>query len=444
MTTPRFAPVSAALAACALLGAVCFVPSVLGRQANEDAQTEYLTATPNDPVSRLQKRIASGELKLDYYNRHGFLRAVLRELNIPYASQTLVFSKTSFQRDHISGQSPRALYFNDDTYVGWVQNGNVLEISTTDARLGQVFYTLRQTQTERPRFERQTFECLTCHRSASGDNTPTLLARSLFTHADGNPDFGAGSFATTPQSPFHERWGGWYVTGRHGLIRHMGNSWAQGADGAPTLDTEKGANVADLRGRLNVTPYLSRGSDIVALLVLAHQIQVHNALTRTAFLTRDALRDERTMNSLDRLPADNPRSATARRVQYATEPLVQALLFSGETPLVNPVSGSPDFARLFARNAKREAQGRSLRDLDLNRRLLRYPCSYLIYSEAFNGLPTPAKTYVYTRLHEILSGHDKTPAFAHLSNDDKKAIGEILTATKPDYAAFVAAQTFNR
>jgi hypothetical protein len=257
------------------------------------------------------------------------------------------------------------------------------------------------------------------------------------------PELSAGSFLTTDTSPLRERWGGWYVTGTHGRQRHMGNVFARSerdADGqvaGVALDRDAGANVTDLRGRLNVAPYLSRHSDIVALMVLDHQVTVHNRITKANYLTRDTLRDEKVMNTFDGKPAGERRPATTSRLRIAVEPLVRSLLFAGEAPLTDPVTGTTDFAREFsARPGPRDKQGRSLRDLDLTRRLFRYPCSYLLYSEAFDAIPLPAREYVYQRIAEITDGKDTEDAFGHLSPDDRRAIDEILRDTKPEYAAF--------
>lgn len=423
----------------ALLLANTFATASAGQDSNDaDSTKQYLNASFDDPVSRLQKRIDKGETHLEWHDRHGYLRAVLRELHISPTSQTLVFSKTSLQVSYISPRTPRAIYFNDTSYVTWEQNAPLLEIATTDGRWGSTFYTLRQEKTGRPRFLRQSFDCLQCHQSSMTNNVPGLAVRSVFTRVDGVPEFSAGSFVTSDRSPMNERWGGWYVTGTHGRQRHMGNVTVRGsAEDGITLNREAGANRTDLKDRLDVAPYLSGDSDLVALMVLEHQSSIHNLITKANYLTRDALRDEHVMNQLEGKPANERRPATVSRVRGAAEPLVEGLLFSGEAPLSDPVSGSSFFAREFVgSDGPRDKQGRSLRELDLNRRLLRYPCSYLIYSEAFDALPAPAREYVFQRLGEIVDNKDTSQPFAALSSEDRRAIDEILRDTKPDYAAW--------
>jgi hypothetical protein len=165
---------------------------------------------------RLQKRLDSGEASLEWHERHGYLRAVLRGLYIPMTSQTLVFSKTSLQRSFISPRTPRAVYFNETSHVTWLQDAPLLEISGTDPRWGGTFYTLRQERTTRTRFQRETFECI----RLTGD-VPGPRVGSVYAWADGMPELGSGSFVTTDRSPISERWGGWFVTGTHGRQHHM-------------------------------------------------------------------------------------------------------------------------------------------------------------------------------------------------------------------------------
>ncbi len=397
----------------------------------EESPIHYSTAPVDDPVDGLQRRVARGEVQLAYDGAHGYLASVLRALDVPVSSQVLVFSKTSLQRDIISPRSPRALYFNDEVYVGWVPGGEVVEIASVDGRLGSIFYVLRQQRVDQPRFARA-HECLQCHDSASmTGGVPGLMMRSVFPDGGGQPVLTAGTFVTDQTSPMGERWGGWYVTGKHGRMRHMGNVTVRSEEDAVNLDREAGANVTNLRGRIDESRYLGGGhSDLVALLVMEHQTQMHNLITRAAYATRFALRDEAAINQALGLEVTTRRPSTDSRIKAVAEPLLAYLLFSGETPLRDPVVGTSTFAQDYAARGPRDGQGRSLRDLDLRRRLLRYPCSPLIYSRAFDDLPEATRDYVYRRLWEILIGKDGTAVFAHLSRSDRQAIREILVATK--------------
>ena len=108
------------------------------------------------------------------------------------------------------------------------------------------------------------------------------------------------------------------------------------------------------------------------------------------------------------------------------------MLFIDEAPLPGPVAGTTAFAANFNASGRRDSRGRSLRDLDLHRRLLKYPCSYLIYSEPFDRMPPAARAVVYARLWEVLSGRERSERYNVLSAADRQAILEILRETKPD------------
>lgn len=384
----------------------------------------YSTTAPADAVASLQKRIDAGEVKLEFDPEHGYLPAVLRALKIPVASQGLVFSKTSLQLDRIAPWTPRAIYFNDDVYVGWVQHGPIMEVATADPKLGAVFYTLDQRPSDHPTFERQTKTCLICHNSAAvTGGIPGFIMRSVYADRYGYAIPTARAVVTTDQTPLERRWGGWYVTGTVGDQRHMGNVIApvtsheivNVANYEAKVNLEANANLTDLSGLFNTKPYLSPHSDAVALMVLAHQTHVHNLITIAGYDARTGSSDQQVAGAADRL--------------------VKSMLFTKEMTLTAPVKGTSDFAAEFAKLGPRDHQGRSLRDLDLDHRLFKYPLSYLIYSETFDALPAVVKDRVYARLREILGGADESDDFADLSASDRKAILEILQDTKPDFAA---------
>jgi hypothetical protein len=392
----------------------------------------YSTAAPNNVVYRLQQRLDAGQASLTPEDNFGYLRALLRELHVAESSQMLVFSKTSFQRQRIAPKTPRAVYFSDDVYVGFCQHGDVLEVTAADPQLGAVFYTLDQDPTDKPRFRRQGDSCLICHGSSQNEGLPGLLVRSLYADPDGQPLLAAGTYRIDQTSPLAERWGGWYVTGTSGKQAHMGNLIVRDKHATGRVENKAGVNVTDLGSLVDTAPYLTRHSDIVALLVLEHQTGMHNLITRANFLTRMALHEEAEINKALGRPADYHAESTARRIKNACEPLVQYMLFRGEAKLTERVQGTSGFAEEFARRGPRDPRGRSLRDFDLRHRLFAYPCSYLIYSAAFDGLPAPVKEYVYRRLWEVLSGKDTSDDFAYLGAADRRAILEILRATKSD------------
>jgi hypothetical protein len=427
--------VAVGLACSFLSGVLTATRSARADLPYEQEPIDYLKAPLHDPIVRLQQRLDRGEAKLDYDRERGYLPAVLEQLDILKSSQMLVFSKTSFQRQKISPRKPRALYFNDDTYIGYVQQGDVLEVSTVDPRQGAVFYTLQQQPAEKPTFLRQTHECLQCHSSSKTEEVPGHLVRSVYPDASGMPVFSAGTFATTHESPLRDRWGGWYVTGRHGAQTHMGNVHVTDRQQPENLDRAAGANRANLDGLLDTTPYLAPSSDIVALMVLEHQTKLQNLIAAANYHCRLALHYEAGLNkALDR-PEGALSSSTQRRIHGPAEKLVKYLLFCEEAPLAERVLGSSSYAQEFSARGPRDRRGRSLRDFDLQRRMFEYPCSYEIYSDAFEQLPQPVKQYVYQRLWEVLSGKDQSAEFAHLSAEDRRAIFEILLDTKQDLPA---------
>ncbi len=398
----------------------------------EGEPINYLDAPSSDPVARLQKKIDSGEFKLKYDESHGYLPAVLDALGIPHSSQMLVFSQTSFQLRKISRHRPRAVYFGDNIYIGWVQGGDVVEVSAVDPELGAVFYTLDQDRTKKVKFLRDRGQCLTCHASSRTQGVPGHLVRSVFPDDGGRPMLGSGTFTTDHTSPFSERWGGWFVSGLHGKMRHMGNVYVTDKLDSQNIDREKGANVKDLSRIVDTTPYLVPTSDLVSLMVMEHQTQMHNFLTLAHMETRLARHYDSIMNkALDRDP-DFQSDSTKRRIKAVSDKLVRYLLFSEEFPLKSSVKGTSSFTQDFSQVGPRDSKNRSLRDFDLEHRLFKYPCSYLIYSEPFQKLPAPVMKQVMESLNTILTAETPPEGFTHLSGEDRKNIREILIDTLPD------------
>src|SRR5580698_11299319 len=233
-----------------------------------DAPIHYRSEALDDPIATLQKKLDSGEIELTYEPKHGYLRAVLAALRVPVSSQTLVFSKTSFQYPNISPQRPRALYYNDDVYVGQVHQGRSLEFVSFDPMQGAIFYIMDEHQVEHPRFERSELDCIQCHvANSSTRGVPGVMLRSVFTSPSGTQAAGTPAFITGQESPLKDRWGGWYVTGSHGDQTHLGNAILPEGKSAEQLDRIASANPADLSGKLDTSAYLSKYSDVVAHLV---------------------------------------------------------------------------------------------------------------------------------------------------------------------------------
>lgn len=420
----------------AFFGAFATTTSSAGQDEFDRAPIRYSDTTPDDDIARLQQRIDAGAATLRHDEHHGYLRSLLDLLAIPPSSQCLVFSKTSFQLHLIHPRSPRALYFNDDVYVGWIPGTEVIEISAVDPQLGAVFYTLGQEPSEHPRFIRDRGNCLACHATSRTRNVPGHLLRSVYTAPSGIPRFGAGTFNTTPSSPLSERWGGWYVTGSHGSQRHLGNVLSLDEDHPEQVDVESGANQAELPRLIRPDRYLTGSSDIVAQLVLAHQTDVHNRIAKASFETRIALDHVATMNeALDRA-SDYRDETTERRIDRVVDDLLDGLLFVDEAPLADVVSGGSGFAEEFSARGPRDHAGRSLRDFDLAEHVFRHRCSFLVYSRAFDSLPEVVLDRIYRGLWEALQGVDGERRCADWTVEERLALIEILQETKsnlPDY-----------
>jgi hypothetical protein len=326
----------------------------------------------------------------------------------------MVFSQTSFQSSLIRMHNPRAVYFTDTAAVGYIRGAKLLEVAAQDPTQGVVFYELSQEAGAKPVFKRSN-DCLACHLSWETLGVPGLMVQSVYPLKDENSY--VNGFTTVHGSPLEQRWGGWWVTGDPGGARHIGN--------VPVMYNDKGTKLpnpttplASLDGLFDLKGYLAPYSDVVALLVLAHQTNMTNLITRTGWEAR--------------LAAAAPSSDATARVTESARDLVDYMLFVDEAPLTGPIKGGSGFAESFGARGPRDMQGRSLRDFDLRRRLFKYPCSYMIYTPAFDTLPAPAKNAVYSRLWEVLSGRDTQPRYRRLTPQDRQAIVSILRETKRD------------
>jgi hypothetical protein len=411
-----------------LWGAGWASPAMAGDEF-EQPPISYSAATPDNAISKLQHALEKREAKLTCDARFGWLPSLLDSLHISTDSQLLVFSKTSLQQHRIAPKTPRALYFNDEVYVGYCHAGQVVELSAVDPQLGTVFYSLDQERSEAPKLMRQTEQCLQCHGTAQTSNLPGHIVRSLFVDRVGFPLLAEGSHRVEHRTPIENRWGGWYVTGTPGTMSHRGNLFVTDAK-APRPWSEASKTLADARELFSPADYPTPHSDLVALMVFEHQTFVQNALTYANFETRRAVHYETEFNRALGEPESNRLDSTTRRIESAGEKLVQALCLADEAPLEGPFVGTSGFAERFATLGAQDKQGRSLRDFDLRTRLFKYPLSYLIYSRSFDELPPRMKEFVVQRLRKVLAGEGGAK-YAHLTEADRRAILEILADTKP-------------
>ena len=379
----------------------------------------YSKAASTGPVAKLQERIDRGEVKLRHDPEHGYLPAVLEALKVHKESQLLVFSKTSFQRERIAPHNPRALYFSDDAYIGYIHGSPMLELTSVDPKLGAVFYTLDQARAERPKFIR-TDQCLECHASAKTMGVPGHLIRSFAVDESGVVDMTSGASLVTHRTPLAERWGGWYVTGEHGNQVHRGNLFGKAAFARAKTEPNLLGNQRSLTNRFDTQSYLEKTSDITALMVFEHEAHMHNFLTRLNYEATIALQ---TYGHL-------------KYLRNVTDAFLRYLLFTEEAELSAPINGSPEFVRGFTARGPKDTLGRSLREFDLRTRLFKYPCSFLIYSDAFEQLPKEARELIYQKLFDVLTGKDEREDWQRLRPSDKSAIREILVQTKANLPSY--------
>ncbi len=413
--------------------------SIFGQSFNDyDLKPHnYFGAPLKDPMSRFLERLdASGE-ELQEANGKPLVKRMLDELEIPVTSQVLVFTKTSLQRRAVNPKNPRALYFNEDVYLGWMPNGRI-EITSMDPDLGGIFYFQRPLdQTNRPLFYREE-NCLGCHAGSATNFLPGLLARSVYPDENGRNLKSVVTFDRSGhQVPFNERWGGWYVTGYHGEVRHLGNALASGGRRAPVMETKGNANRESLEDYFDSDLHLRPDSDVLALLLLDHQISMHHWIMEAHYRVRQGLHDAgiegRSRDDLRKID-DYSRS----ELESCLDKFMRYLVFADEASLGPETwKGAGAYRENFLANRKTDSKGRSLKDLRMTERIFDYRCSYMIYSKSFQALPGPLKEEIYHRLYRgLVVDGAAAKGFEHLDGDEKIAMAEILRATLPELAAY--------
>ena len=439
----RMRPTAAIAAAAAVLAGLS-VATVLGqrggafRASRDHPAIEYSTGPVSNAISELNRKIQEGSLQFTFDGRSGYLRSVLDALDIPIESQMAVFSQTSFQAEWISMQNPRAIFFTDNVAVAWVRDAPVMELVAQDSQQGVIFYTLGQEPAETPSFTRND-QCLACHLSWDTLGVPGLQVLSMYPLSSDKNAYATG-FVSDHRSYLEDRWGGWYVTGTHPGVAHMGNVEVTNVDDPDATAGQVRPVFGSLEGKFDLDGYPSAYSDIAALMVLEHQAHMTNLITRLGWEARRILHRDRMAS-----PSGGSGAADGADfeglIQDAAAEFVDYVLFIDEVRLRGPIQGSSGFAEVFSARGPRDRRGRSLRELDLEQRLFRYPCSYMIYTEAFDTLPDLAKDAIYQRLWVVLSGQETLDAYSRLSLADRQAIVEILRDTKPDLPAYFQSVT---
>lgn len=427
-----------AVAVWALVSAVATVaqkPEPWAGALDEHPAIQYASRPTTDRIARLQRSLTESGTLLSHDLRTGYLTAVLEALRIPIDSQLLVFSKTGVQRAYTSPHNPRALYFDRSVVVGYIPGAPAIEIAAHDPQQGIVFYAVDQ-HAAAPAFTRRT-SCLSCHVSSSTLDVPGLIARSNVVSEEGDTLPQLGSNDVDHRTGHADRWGGWFVTLRGAPAPYSQRGHAGNITSTERGQTSNGVFVDWMDSAPETRGYLSSSSDVVALLLFDHQARAINLLTRLNWEARIAATDGSAAagehangdrQSVAAILADGP-------VRELVDELASYLLFAGEAPFAVPLTAPPGVAASLEAQTPKDRRGRSFGQLDLTTRLLRYPCSYLIYSEAFDGLPSAVKQAVYRRMLDILSAADPGRDFQRLTAEDRRAVLEILRETKSDFLA---------
>ncbi len=380
---------------------------------------QYVDKKVNDPVANLSKKITNGQILLEPHNsKLGRLGELLEYLNVKVDTQGLVFSKTSFQASVISPDNPRAIYFSDEVAVAFVRGSDLIEIAATDPIQGPIFYTADLREVNVEGFQRRKV-CLQCHLGPATSGVPGLFVGSVFPGPLGNPS-PHGAIITDHRTPFEDRWGGWYVNAVRGQQLDRSNAVASSPAEPLRLDQDQGQNLVHLYGKIDSRGYLASVSDIVALMTFEHQTQMQNFITRISWLER--IRDSESDTT----------SSTFSRIDNEIDSLIFYMVFGNEVPLPEPLEGVSTFTETFPSRGPRDEKGRSLRDFDLQKRLFRYPLSYMVYSRSFDQLPFRVKAVIFRKLYDILTGETGSASFDHLGEKDRHDIFSILLQTKPD------------
>jgi hypothetical protein len=379
---------------------------------------DYWQRSLTDRFTRLKREIEAGRVTLDSGgDEKAFLLSLLKALDVPATSQMLLFSTTSLQLRLITPSNPRALFFNEDVYVGYIPRGRI-EIVSVDPALGGIYYIFDIPRGAEPLHAERSNRCMNCHAAEDTANVPGLVIKSVI------PGIRGGSLDSYRHSetghgvPLKERFGGWYLTGAENFAPHLGNAIGQfSAAGMTKIPIEPGT-------RFDYARYPVANSDVLPQLLHEHQIGFVNRAVAATYHTRALLAKG---------PLDD---AGITDLNTQAREFTRYLLFADEVPLPKGgVAGEAAFKTDFLRTRYADTQGASLKDFDLQTRLFRYRCSYMIYGNAFAGLPVEFKQRVYHRLGEALDVAHPDAEYAYLPSAEKQAIRSILRATLNDLPA---------
>jgi hypothetical protein len=383
------------------------------------APHNYNEHVPKDRFAMLLKQIDKGEFQPDTSSDQALLRSLLQGLKVPVSSQMLLFSASSLQSEIINPRNPRALFFNEDTYVGYVPGG-VLEIAAADPEVGPIFYVFDRLQPGGPfpRVQRGT-KCFNCHGGTATKRLPGLIAESLLVSQAGSSLETYRRDEQGHQIPLENRFGGWHLTGKHHIISHKANVIGFARNGKiEKMEVVPGQS-------WDTAKHLLPTSDILPHLVHEHQIGFENRLVRGIYIVRQLKHDRQGMLGL----------AEQAEIDAWAQDFARYVLFADEAKFPREgIQGDPDYVRDFLEGRRASKRGLSLKDLDLKTRLFKHRCSFMLYTDTWEHAPKELKDRVYYRMAEAL--RDAQPSMSHLATEERRVIREILKETLHDLPAW--------
>ena len=433
---PRVFSCGAILSVLLAVGSANDSLRVLREMDLEAAPHHYYSRPTKDRFSKLQKEIEAGRVELDRSGENVFLSSLLKALEIPASSQMLVFSTTSLQLSLITPSNPRALYFNEDTYLGFIPGGKI-EIVSIDPEIGGIFYILdipkgggASTQpTEKlgrslappnlvPALNvERSRRCMNCHSGSETGYVPGINIKSAVPGARGGSLDAFRVDRTGHDIPLSERFGGWYLTGADGLTNHWANAIGRMVNGEMTKD------IVTPGERFSYGKYLVASSDILPQLVHEHQAGFVNRVLQAGYVARTYLHGG----------GELTREQEAELDRHARE-LVRYILFADEAALPEGgIKGDAGFKEDFLNDRNEAASAFSLSEFDLKRRLFKYPCSYMVHSDLFGALPEVVRGRVLKELKARLA--DEDAGMGHISREEKRVIRGILSESLRGFAA---------
>ncbi len=376
----------------------------------------YLDHKPRDRFARLLEKALKGEVKFDTSSDKSFLISLLESLNIPISSQIMVFSASSLQSEIINPRNPRALYFNEDTYLGWVPGG-LVEIIAADPELGPMFYVFNRLRPGGPvpDVQRST-KCMNCHAGNATRRVPGLIAESLLVSRAGSSLETYRRDVQGHQIPLELRFGGWHLTGEHNITHHKANVMGIPNNGKNEITSVNPGQFSDLSLHLLPT------SDILPHLIHEHQLGFENRLIYAIYTLRQLKSESKNMLG----------AAAKAEIEERAQELARYITFADEAKFpAKGITGDPAYAKDFLRDRRMTKAGLSLKDFDMKTRIFKHRCSYMLYTDTWKEAPRELKDRVYYHMALYLRDQPDTQ-HAHLAPTERTAIRSILKETMTD------------